>query len=189
MSKDTQKRIIEGTLKAIANNGSVNVSIRDISSIASVNVASINYHFGSKEKLLEKVKNIIIKESSDHFSSVVASESNSREKLLDISLRLINIIHTFPGAFTLLNSIKDDKNDPLNREVSKLYYDYIDLIFKLISTIVKNKDKKYLENSLRIFIGAVLGPFLLYDKVGESKGYLKNEENHISYINQILDNL
>lgn len=47
-----KERILEETLKLISEEGFDNVTIRKIAKRANVNVALINYHFGSKNKLL-----------------------------------------------------------------------------------------------------------------------------------------
>ena len=53
--KDKREQIIETTLQLFAEKGFEGTSIRDIAEKASVNVAMVNYYFGSKEKLFEKI--------------------------------------------------------------------------------------------------------------------------------------
>ena len=53
--KDKRQQIMESTLQLFAEKGYEGTSIRDIAEIASVNVAMVNYYFGSKEKLFEKI--------------------------------------------------------------------------------------------------------------------------------------
>jgi AcrR family transcriptional regulator len=53
--KDKREQIIETALQLFAEKGFEGASIRDIAEKASVNVAMVNYYFGSKEKLFEKI--------------------------------------------------------------------------------------------------------------------------------------
>ncbi|MEP6684170.1 MAG: TetR family transcriptional regulator, partial [Parafilimonas sp.] len=53
--KDKKQHIIETTLHLFAEKGFEGTSIREIAEKASVNVAMVNYYFGSKEKLFEKI--------------------------------------------------------------------------------------------------------------------------------------
>ncbi len=53
--KDKREHIIEAALQLFAEKGFEGASIRDIAEKASVNVAMVNYYFGSKEKLFEKI--------------------------------------------------------------------------------------------------------------------------------------
>jgi len=54
--KSTKVRILEATERLLAEHGFESVSLRDITTAADVNVAAVNYHFGSKEKLFEEVQ-------------------------------------------------------------------------------------------------------------------------------------
>lgn len=51
----TKDRILDSAEKLFALKGYHNTSLREITSTAMVNLASVNYHFGSKEKLLKSV--------------------------------------------------------------------------------------------------------------------------------------
>lgn len=50
----TEERILRATLKIIEQEGFQNVRVRKIASLADVNVAAINYHFGSKDQLINE---------------------------------------------------------------------------------------------------------------------------------------
>lgn len=52
MEPDTKDRILDVAERLFAQRGFAATSLRDITSQASVNLAAVNYHFGSKEELL-----------------------------------------------------------------------------------------------------------------------------------------
>src|ERR1700741_3657938 len=52
---DTKALILEVAERMFAERGFASVSIRDLTAEAGVNIASINYYFGSKDKLLYEV--------------------------------------------------------------------------------------------------------------------------------------
>lgn len=52
----TKERILEVTERLVAERGFESVTLRDITGAAGVNVAAVNYHFGSKEKLFEEIQ-------------------------------------------------------------------------------------------------------------------------------------
>ncbi|NLB18360.1 MAG: TetR/AcrR family transcriptional regulator [Syntrophomonadaceae bacterium] len=52
---NTKNKIISATLNIIASEGVQNVTIRKIATIADVNVAAVNYHFGSKDVVITEV--------------------------------------------------------------------------------------------------------------------------------------
>ncbi len=52
---DTKTRILDSAEQLFAREGFHNTSLRAITSLADVNLASVNYHFGSKDALLQAV--------------------------------------------------------------------------------------------------------------------------------------
>ncbi len=55
MATSTKDRILDGAERLFGDRGFASTSLRDITAGAGVNVASVNYHFGSKEALLKEV--------------------------------------------------------------------------------------------------------------------------------------
>ncbi|MBW2093068.1 MAG: helix-turn-helix transcriptional regulator [Deltaproteobacteria bacterium] len=53
--RDTKKRILDSAERLIAEEGYHSTSLRAITCDAGVNLAAVNYHFGSKEHLAEEV--------------------------------------------------------------------------------------------------------------------------------------
>ncbi|MBT8037899.1 MAG: TetR family transcriptional regulator [Verrucomicrobiae bacterium] len=54
--KTTKTCILEATECLLAEHGFESVSLRDITTAAEVNIAAVNYHFGSKERLFEEIQ-------------------------------------------------------------------------------------------------------------------------------------
>lgn len=52
MSTDTRTKILDAAESLFADKGFAATSLRDITSVAGVNLAAVNYHFGSKDELL-----------------------------------------------------------------------------------------------------------------------------------------
>ena len=55
MAGGTRERILDAAERLFAERGFMSISLRDITTAAGVNLAAVNYHFGSKEALLEAV--------------------------------------------------------------------------------------------------------------------------------------
>lgn len=70
--KSTKSRILEATECLVAEHGFEAVSLRDITSHAEVNVAAVNYHFGSKEKLFEAIQCRYIEPINDERLRIIA---------------------------------------------------------------------------------------------------------------------
>lgn len=55
MAAETKERILDAAERLFADSGYAATSLRDITGEADVNLASVNYHFGSKEALLSAI--------------------------------------------------------------------------------------------------------------------------------------
>lgn len=101
MSKraDKKKRILHAAEIAFAEEGST-FSLRTVTAIAEVNVAAVNYYFGSKSQLMEEM------------AQSIAGTLNSEQlkKLSEIeSLTVSRLIEAFTVPFFLLYSEKEDR--------------------------------------------------------------------------------
>ena len=73
----TRSRILAAAGELFAAHGFHNTTVRDICKDAEVNVAAINYHFGSKEKLYEEVWKYVTRNSDTRMISPPISEDSS----------------------------------------------------------------------------------------------------------------
>jgi AcrR family transcriptional regulator len=71
-SPDTRARIVAAAERLFAERGFAGTTMRDLTRAAGTNLAAVNYHFGSKEGLLEEV-----------FSTYLVPISRERLRLLD----------------------------------------------------------------------------------------------------------
>ncbi len=77
MSQDTAKRILDAAITLFAEHGFQETSLRDITGLAKVNLASVNYHFGSRKALVHAV--------AEHYLSPLCRdlENSITERLVD----------------------------------------------------------------------------------------------------------
>src|SRR5690554_6248516 len=88
-NKDPKDRLIETTKRLIQEQSKI--TIKDITDKAFVNVAAVNYHFGSKDNLINLVVGDIIKEfKKEIFEAITAiPEDQSPETTLRLMLDLL----------------------------------------------------------------------------------------------------
>ncbi len=77
MSQDTAKRIMDAAIALFAEHGFQETSLRDITGLAKVNLASVNYHYGSRKALVQSV--------AEHYLSPLCRDLENRisERLVD----------------------------------------------------------------------------------------------------------
>ena len=73
---ETRPRIIETSLRLVAEYGFRGVSVRDLSAAAQVNVAAVNYHFGSKQGLYRTIFETVLDEDEGHFAEQLDQVAN-----------------------------------------------------------------------------------------------------------------
>jgi AcrR family transcriptional regulator len=77
---DTKKRIVEASTYLFGVKGYDGTSTREIAQRAGVNIASLNYHFKSKQGLLKEVTAAIIEEFHSKINGIAADQNQSVEK-------------------------------------------------------------------------------------------------------------
>ncbi len=88
MSADKRVHIINTAIKLFATKGFEGTSIRDLAAAADVNVAMVNYYFGSKEKLFESMVEHNVAYARGVFDEIAHNPSLSEiekvEKVIDV---------------------------------------------------------------------------------------------------------
>lgn len=62
----TRDQILEAAWKLFSERGFEDVSVRDVTNEASVNLASVSYHFGSKDGLIQEVVKKVMNPANQH---------------------------------------------------------------------------------------------------------------------------
>ena len=80
-SAETRSRIIEGALHTVENEGIEAVRTRKIAEMAGVNLATLHYHFESKEALLLAVLDSLIEEMVGQFRSKIDENASDEDRV------------------------------------------------------------------------------------------------------------
>jgi AcrR family transcriptional regulator len=83
----TKERLLEAAEKLFSRDGFDGVSIRDLAAAAGVNVAAVNYHFGSKENLHHQVLERLLIPKRERLVAAIertSAESDGRPSLEDL---------------------------------------------------------------------------------------------------------
>jgi len=83
MSYDKKEHIINAAMELFAEKGFEGTSIRDLASKADVNVAMVNYYFGSKDKLFEAMVEYKASYMRDRLEEIAADKTKSDIEKMD----------------------------------------------------------------------------------------------------------
>lgn len=139
--QDTKQRILDIAEKLFAKDGFHCTSLRTITSEAEVNLAAVNYHFGSKETLLEAVFERRLlplnKVRTEKLEKVVTRARNAgrRPKVNDIMRAFIDPTIRFreagPGAQDFISLVGRSLADP-DPTVRNIFIRHISPLFHLL---------------------------------------------------------
>jgi len=90
-------KIILATIYCIEKEGLQTMSIRSIAKQAGVNVAAINYYFGSKEKLIEQVLKSTTEEFVGLWQEALESREEPRERIREFFCTCMEGALRYPG--------------------------------------------------------------------------------------------
>jgi AcrR family transcriptional regulator len=181
MSKNKQKlpkqRLLEAAYELFGQRDPADVSVRELAKKANVNIASINYHFGSKEELyMSLLQNITcyMEEKTAHYMQTIKQKIKNLDSNIspkDLQLFYINLFLDFIGllAKTIFERLKHDNyiHTILVREqmhptpaFSLLYEKGLKNIFdffdKLLAHIDTNSSQETIKLRAHIFFGQII---------------------------------
>ncbi|WP_040213646.1 TetR/AcrR family transcriptional regulator [Clostridium polynesiense] len=192
---DTRTKILQTAIDIVGLKGEV--TIREITEKAGVNVASINYHFGNKTNLLKEVET--------HYSNLLYEMQRSilendiippKNRLLLWSENMLDFIFSFPAVIGLIiNLYTEDKS--YNPALIKKIYLNNELqlrVKEIIAECIGSSEEKLLNYKYLQLFSGILGPVvnrLVSSTFTETKGSLdiNNEEELKEYIVFLIDSI
>lgn len=193
MGLDTRSKILESAIDMVGLKG--DVTIRELTDMAGVNVASINYHFGNKDNLLKEVE--------DYYSTclynvqydILTSEKLSAyDKILEWAKSLASFISHYPALIGLIVNLTTEDKSYRPVLIQKIYLnkELQSMIQEIIGTIIKSEDKRLVNfKYLQIFSG-ILGPVinrLVEDNFADEHSVicLSSKEDLEEYMKLLID--
>lgn len=173
---DARERIIRAVLVLIGEKGDVDPTVREIAQKADVNLASINYYFRSKEKLLSEVEKHFAEEVNK-ITHILSDESIDKVKRILIwANEMMTQLAQYPGILWMLASKVINK-----KSVDKSMKKFINIrnspLKKLIIEVTGDKDDELASlKAIQIFSG-IINPLIMQYGVG--KGFdidFRNEQ-------------
>ena len=183
--KGIEEKILDKALYLFGKNGTTNVPIRSIVKEAEVNVSAINYYFGSKDNMLNYVKEFYLENISQAHAALYDDSLSDEEKLIKCSNEILEYCLRYPGVLVMnkeaASAIEKSEMDikiieRSNEENIKLY------------SVLKNvlncseEDFKYRKT---IFMASITYPATNEDGA-YNKEIISTEEERLIYIKNLI---
>ena len=159
MSKKTKEKIFNTTLKIISSEGIEGITIRKIAKISGVNIALINYHYKSKENLINESLKLFGKKMETIFIELDRLLLPPKEKLKHFLLSFSDLQIEYPGFMQgQIERIFHGKN--MNPKAVKNMKSGKIILLKILKAITKQESEEKLSMTLFQLMSGIIFPIL-----------------------------
>ena len=168
MGADKREHIMNTAVSLFAVNGFEGTSVRDIAAAADVNLAMINYYFGSKEKLFESIVDYHASNTRSMLdeinSSTALSSMQKIEKVIEIYVRRLFSNREFHKV--LHQELMLNQRPELGEAILKVLTKNSGVITLIVETGIRKKEFKKVDVPLTVAtITGTLNAILLSKKL------------------------
>lgn len=183
---ETRIKILEAAADLVGRERNLSLTIREIARRAGVNIASVNYYFGSKEKLLEEVEQLLMNNIRGIYAGLNNSELPVRERLVTWADQLIRHLVDYPGIIYLIGTrVIERENTCLNVYLGLLETDIMPLVKEL-----SGLDDRKAGFRVLTLISGVVYPVLIYSSDNQTAGIdISNDQLRREYIETLVEGL
>lgn len=161
VNSEKQKWILEKAVEIYNQKGEI--VIRELAQAAGINVASVNYYFGSKENLMAEVEKYLITAINDLIEPIEKEELPGKEKLKKVLYALTEYFVKNPGTikyFYTILGINNEHNLLLLKHIVDRKNPYIQLCSRIIREETGITDEFEVFCRYLMFICSLVPPFL-----------------------------
>jgi TetR/AcrR family transcriptional regulator, regulator of cefoperazone and chloramphenicol sensitivity len=163
-----KQRIVDAAAKVFAEKGFAEATIREICRRAKVNIAAVNYYWGSKEHLYRKViEELIIERKSSYPFDVVMDESLPPEVRLEkfIELYLYRLLDSGRPAWSSKIMVREmtQPTEAVNAVIDKLIKPTYEILTSIIKALYGNKAS---EDKIKLAAASIISQCIFYFNTG-----------------------
>ena len=183
--RDSEEKILDRALFLIGQTGSTKITIRSIAKEAGVNVAAVNYYFGSKDEMMRRVDEFYLKNTIETYAALDCDDFNDSQKILNWADAVMEYSLRYPGITILLKE-KANKTDEMSKRIMQITNEMNTKMFSILFRLIGGSEESFALNKI-IFISSILQPLsdmhqALYPKEG-----FENSDFRKKYITHLLE--
>lgn len=186
----TKEKILKVTREIIAEEGFQNITIRKIANKAGVNVAAVNYYFGSKDAVINETLKTVTDELKDTFEFLKNSKEDPRTKLSIFIFNYTDMILKYPDLLKNVINLAIH-NKPLEGQIEYMTFmqtEGIEILKQTIAEIRPELDEFTVYIKIIHLLSGLSFPFLMDNQFKKVMGFdLYDEKMREMHINDLLD--
>lgn len=182
----TKEKIINDVIEIIGKTQNPNLTNREIAKETNINVAAINYHFGTKQKLFELIEIKFINDISVIHEQLKNTEVSSKASIESWANALFDYLVMFPGMKIMFANYILNNHLTSSNLLSQFNENYSDLRI-LIQEIIDIDDEQILMFKTSHIMSSIIMPLVNQSLFNEL--YLENIDNRKLYINSLIESI
>lgn len=186
----TKDRIIKATLDIIGSEGFQNVTVRKIATRAEVNIAAVNYHFGSKDVVIDKALKYVTSRIISVFSILENAVLSPEIRLCSFIKAYADTVYEYPDIIKYMINQKIHNADGRVEFSQYLENQGIGLVSQTLSELKPHTDSRMLVMKTLQILSCISFPILMGGQIREIAGLdLFNPETRTPFINLLIDSI
>lgn len=188
----TKEKIIRVAMDIIAEEGFQNITVRKIAAKAGVNIAAVNYHFGSKDAVINEALRHVTDELKKTFKHLNAINEDPETKLSIFINSYTEIMLDYPDIIRnmISHAIHNRPLDQHTEYMGFLYSEGINLIKETIGQIRPDLDDHFLSIKTLHLLSSLSFHILLGEQISVLMGVdLSNEKTYNMHTQIVLENV
>lgn len=187
---DTRSKIISVAVDMIGRHSDLSITTREIARKAGVNLAAINYYFGSKDNLFDEVEKYFNKTIKRIYDELLNSDLNPRERVIMWAQKTMEQLIEFPGILFLL-ATKLIKDRGMHPGIGDMIKNSETSLAPIVKELTRSDDDELISFKIIRLLSGVIAPVLFYHGANKTmpKVNISNEKVRKSYIEELVNSI
>ena len=182
----TKERIIKATLDIMADEGFQNVTVRKISTRADVNIAAVNYHFGSKDMVIDKALKYVTAQMKKVFNILKENDQPAAVRLSNFIQTYADTVYKYPDIVRYMIDQKIHHSNAPVEYSAYLEQEGIHLIHHTLQELHPDEDEARIYMRTLQILGCISFPILMGATVQQYSGLDLNEKSSRNILIELL---
>ena len=188
-SSSSREKIINSTLKLLAKTRDIKFTVRDIIQEAKVNIASVNYYFGSKAKLLSEIQEIFFAKISELNNQIQTDfQNHPKEAISEWVYQLMAYLIENTGMIYFIRKliVMEPSSNIFHKQIND---EYLEILNQYLEEIFPNLNKRDIHfKTLQIVTSLFLPLAFSFESLKEIYSYdVTNPNQRRLYVQSLLD--